>query len=176
MFPMSELNSNLVRFDSLPPLEAESEFLKCCGSENWAALMTEGRPYKSLAELKETAERIWWSLKPEDWLQAFKSHPKIGETRPQQNDSKVENKWSQQEQSGVGAAAKETIDKLAELNRDYEAKFGYIFIVCATGRSAGEMLTILQGRLLNDPEKELPIAAAEQAKITALRLEKLLNE
>ncbi|MDQ6700116.1 MAG: 2-oxo-4-hydroxy-4-carboxy-5-ureidoimidazoline decarboxylase [Acidobacteriota bacterium] len=137
-------------------------FLKCCGSTEWARQMAavEGE------NLFDAAARIWWSLEPADWLEAFAAHPKIGENS--------ESKWSQQEQAGASGASNEILAELRDANRAYAQKFGYIFIVCATGKTAEEMLALLTQRMDNDPEAELRIAAAEQLRITHLRLEKLL--
>ena len=155
--------------NALPADEASNEFLKCCGSTRWAETMVQRRPFLDIEELTRTANEVWWSLGRADWLEAFRSHPKIGETAaPSQQ-------WSGQEQAGVRDATQDTIDSLARLNREYENKFGFIFIVCATGKSAGEMLAILRERLRNETDAELPIAAAEQAKITELRLKKLVH-
>lgn len=159
----------------MPAAEAVAEFAKCCGAKRWAEMMTARRPFESVEELTRTAGDIWSSLSHEDWLEAFRSHPKIGEKKATETVSAQAQQWSGQEQSGVRDADRETIDTLAQLNREYEEKFGFIFIVCATGKSAGEMLAILRGRLPNDAATELPIAAAEQAKITELRLKKLIN-
>lgn len=144
--------------------------------------MIAARPFENSEALKETADRVWWSLTRANWLEAFRSHPKIGADRAaaitigDRNTKSVSQKWSAQEQSGVSGASNETVQALAQLNRQYEETFGFIFIVCATGKSSDEMLLNLRNRLNNPPEKEIHIAAAEQAKITALRLEKLLNE
>ena len=136
--------------------------------------MTARRPYQNLDELTLTANEIWWSLEQSDWLEAFRSHPKIGEKKSAETVSEQARKWSGQEQSAVQTATQETLDSLAQLNHRYEAEFGFIFIVCATGKSADEMLALLRQRLQNDIETELPIAAAEQAKITEIRLKKLV--
>ncbi len=133
------------------------------------------RSFEGLDDLTEKADRVWWALEPRDWLEAFRSHPKIGEKKALAAVSDVAKRWSEAEQSSVTNAATHTMQALAELNQKYEEKFGYIFIVCATGKSSEEMLTILRGRLENDREKELRIAAAEQAKITKLRLQKLVE-
>jgi allantoicase len=125
-------------------------------------------PFQDASHLETTATQIWWSLEPADWLEAFSKHPKIGER------GKV-SAWSSEEQSGMNAAARDTAEKLAALNRVYLDQFGWIFIVCATGKSAGEMLQLLEARLANQPDDELRIAAAEQNKITLLRLRKLLS-
>ncbi len=137
--------------------------------------MVAQRPFESLDQLITTADRVWWALEPRDWLEAFRSHPKIGEQKAATAVSDDARRWSEAEQSGVTNATTQTMQVLAELNQKYEERFGYIFIICATGKSSEEMLTILRGRLENDREKELRIAAAEQAKITKLRLQKLVE-
>jgi len=166
---------DLESLNALPPDEALEEFLKCCGSVRWAQTMNERRAYESLEELTRTADKVWWSLQPSDWLEAFRSHPKIGEKKAAAEVSTQSKQWSGQEQGGVQTAAHETLDSLAQLNEKYEQKFGFISIVCATGKSAAEMLAILRERLRNEREVELGIAAAEQAKITELRLKKLVH-
>lgn len=137
--------------------------------------MTEARPFAGREELFEKADSVWRSLNAEDWLEAFRAHPKIGEKKAAVSQSEQAQKWSSQEQSGTHNASAATITALAEGNRQYEQRFGFIFIVCATGKSSEEMLAILQARLQNDRDEELPIAAEEQRKITQLRLEKLLT-
>jgi 2-oxo-4-hydroxy-4-carboxy-5-ureidoimidazoline decarboxylase len=166
---------NIEGLNALSADEATAELLKCCGSRRWAEKLSKGRPYLSLEELSASADEVWWSLEPADWLEAFHSHPKIGETKAANSGSAQAQQWSGQEQLGVRRAAPKTIEALARLNTQYETKFGYIFIVCATGKSSEDMLRILQERLENDAVKELPVSAAEQAKITALRLKKLLK-
>lgn len=165
---------SLEGLNALPAGEASQEFLKCCGSKRWAEAMTARRPYESIEELTRTANEIWWSLEQSDWLEAFHSHPKIGEKKAAKTVSEEAQKWSGQEQAAVQAASQQTLDSLAKLNHDYEGRFGFIFIVCATGKSAGEMVALLRERLQNDIETELPVAAAEQAKITEIRLKKLI--
>ncbi|HJP94477.1 MAG TPA: 2-oxo-4-hydroxy-4-carboxy-5-ureidoimidazoline decarboxylase [Pyrinomonadaceae bacterium] len=166
---------DLTWLNELSDAEAADELLKCCGSKEWAHDVASGRPYDTLEELIATASDIWWSLKPNDWLEAFRSHPKIGEKQlaapvPQQSRD-----WSSQEQAGIASASRETSDEMARLNREYEQKFGFIFIICASGKSPEEVLSALRERLKNDPEVEVNIAAAEQHKITELRLKKLLS-
>jgi allantoicase len=178
---MENLPHDLRWLNLLPPNEAAEELLKCCGSKQWASQLAAEGPFTSVAELLTKATKIWWSLEAHDWLEAFRSHPKIGENkRKVSNESKksgddTSDRWPEQEQAGVRHAKQETIDSLVELNSQYETKFGYIFIVCATGKSSEEMLAILKDRLENDASIELHIAAAEQAKITELRLMKLLE-
>ena len=137
--------------------------------------MATDRPYKTLETLLARADEVWWSLDRNDWLEAFRSHPKIGEKKTADKVSAQSRQWSGQEQSGVAGASQNTVDSLAALNEDYEQKFGFIFIICATGKTSDEMLSALRERLQHDREAELPIAAAEQGKITELRLKKLLT-
>jgi OHCU decarboxylase len=118
---------------------------------------------------------LWWSLSEQDWLEAFRAHPKIGEKKAAAAQSEQARNWSAQEQSGTEGAAAETKTALAEGNLEYEKRFSFIYIVCATGKTSEEMLAILQERLNNDPEKELRVAATEQSRITELRLLKLVR-
>jgi OHCU decarboxylase len=171
----TNLQTNIDRLNLLPATEAEGELLKCCGSKEWARGVTANRPFESLDDLIAKADRIWWALEPADWLEAFQSHPKIGEKKAAAKTAARSQQWSEDEQSGISNSAQQTIEALAELNRIYEEKFGYIFIVCASGKSSEEMLAILRRRLENDPDKELRIAAGEQAEITQLRLRKLTD-
>jgi len=158
----------LEEVNRLGPLRARNEFLQCCGSSRWAAAMAEARPFATVDVMQTRASAIWSSLGRSDWLEAFAAHPKIGEARPL-------SAWSSAEQAGMQTADARAKARLADLNAVYEARFGYIFIVCATGRSPAEMLSLLETRLGNDVERELPIAADEQRKITALRLTKLVD-
>jgi OHCU decarboxylase len=137
--------------------------------------MVKHRPFPTEETLIAAANDIWWSLDRGDWLEAFRSHPKIGEQKAAGKVSAQSQQWSGQEQSGVATASHETVSTLAALNEAYEQKFGFIFIICATGKTSEEMLTALRERLQNDRHAELPIAAAEQNKITELRLKKLLT-
>ena len=166
---------DLAWLSSLTAEEAAKELRQCCGSSRWAEQMSNDRPYQSLDSLVTHADRLWWSLTPDDWLEAFRSHPKIGEKKAGDKVSAQSQQWSGQEQAGVSSAPQDTVDSLAELNRAYEQKFGFIFIICATGKTSEEMLAALKARLQNDSDTELRLAAAEQAKITQLRLKKLLT-
>lgn len=174
--------------NTLPAADAEAALLRCCGSRAWAARMCASRPFPSREALDSAADRIWSSLGPDDWRDAFAAHPRIGQ--PASQSTKVgaaipgpsevvgrrpESDWSATEQSGMSAATDRTREDLAAVNAVYEARFGYIFIVCATGRSADEMLALARQRLENAPDDEINIAAAEQAAITRLRLDKLLG-
>ena len=169
------MQHDLLWLNSLPAIEAEKELLQCCGSTCWAQQVAAARPYATLEALLASANKIWWSLDRNDWLEAFRSHPKIGEKKAAEPVSTQARQWSGQEQAGVATASQETVDSLATLNRAYEEKFGFIFIICATGKTSDEMLSALHERLEHEAVDELPIAAAEQSKITALRLKKLLT-
>ena len=173
---MTNQTERLRLLNSLPTEEAEAELLKCCGCRAWAGRLAGERPFADLDDLIAKSERAWWSLDSGDWLEAFQSHPKIGETKAAAPTAAAAKRWSADEQSGIRDSAEQTIRELAQLNREYEEKFGYIFIVCASGKSSEEMLAILRDRLWNDGEAELRNAAAEQAKITELRLRKLLSD
>ena len=166
---------DLTWFNRLGTEQAVQELLHCCGSKRWATAVVEARPYSNFDALIAKANTIWWSLDRDDWLEAFRSHPKIGEQKAADAVSPQAHQWSGQEQAGVASASRETTNTLAALNRAYEFKFGYIFIICATGKTSGEMLAALRERLQHDPADELRIAAAEQSKITELRLKKLLT-
>ena len=166
---------DLAWLNSLPRDEAAKEFLQCCGSKRWAGEMVKGGPYLSFETLIARANEIWWSLERSDWLEAFRSHPKIGEKKAADPVAPKSQQWSGQEQAGVSNASLETAGSLATLNHVYEQKFGFIFIICATGKTSEEMLTALRERLQHDVDAELPIAAAEQSEITGLRLKKLLT-
>lgn len=159
----------LHQLNETDPETARKAFLDCCGSAAWADGMAARRPYPDFANLQKGAEDLSCGLAEGDWLEAFAAHPKIGE-------KKTSVKWSAGEQSGMSNADEETAAAIRRLNEEYERKFGWIFIVCATGKSAEEMLQLLTVRLQNDPGAELPIATAEQLKITNLRLRKLVAE
>lgn len=170
------MNPVLAQLDLLTPEQAAAEFLKCCGSTRWAHEMTDARPFADVDRLFEEADHVWQSLAEQDWLEAFRAHPKIGEQKAAAAQSEQARSWSAQEQSGILAAQAETKAALATGNQEYEQRFGFIFIVFATGKTSEEILAILNRRLQNEPGAELPIAAEEQRKITRLRLEKLLTQ
>jgi 2-oxo-4-hydroxy-4-carboxy-5-ureidoimidazoline decarboxylase len=166
----------LARLNRLPAGEARAEFLRCCGSRRWAEAMLAGRPYPDVATLFAAAERAWAASDPEDRLEALRHHPRIGDRAALEARFAASRSWSAAEQQGVAAASAEVLDSLAEGNRLYESRFGHVFLVCATGKTAPEMLALLRERLGNDPETELRIAAEQQSRITRLRLERLLQE
>ena len=161
--------------NKLENAKAEALFLDCCGSREWARRMNEARPFTSEEELFLRAEQIWWVLEPADWLEAFAAHPKIGARKAAPSQAERAAEWSKGEQAGMEEAAVLIREELARINDEYEQKFGHIYIVCATGKTAREMLEICRGRLDSSPENELPIAAEEQRKITEIRLRKLLE-
>jgi len=166
---------DLTWLNGLGPSEASDEFLKCCGSREWAGRMAGSRPFASLEQLHSRASEIWWTLDHPDWLEAFRSHPKIGGSKAAEKVSAQSRAWSGEEQSGVKSASDQVLSELASLNKQYDEKFGFIFIVCASGKTSAEMLAILRARLTNDAETEVRIAASEQEKITEIRLRKLVN-
>ena len=153
------------RLDLASQPEAGTLLAGCCGSARWVDAMLARRPFGSMTALVESADSIWRGLSEADWLEAFRHHPKIGD-RSAQGIAK-------QEQSGTASAPAAISLELAEANREYEARFGYIFIICAAGKSAESMLESLRNRLRNDPPTEIRTAAEEQLKITQLRLEGL---
>lgn len=156
--------------------QLEEEFTKCCGSSRWVEKMLGKRPFKDQEHLFFESEAIWFNECTEkDWLEAFTHHPKIGDLKSLEKKFATTKGWASNEQSGVAKANQQTMQELADLNQRYENKFGYIFIVCATGKSADEMLAILKSRINNSTEEELKIAMTEQNKITRIRLEKMLS-
>ena len=165
----------LTELNALPRYRAEGELIKCCGSTAWTRSMAGRRPFVSFERLLKAASEVWWRLDQADWMEAFRAHPQIGARKGGVQASTQFHVWSVHEQSGMDRAGVAVASALEEGNREYLAKFGYIFIVCATGKSADEMLAILQSRLPNPPEEEIRVAATEQNKITCLRLEKLLT-
>ncbi len=169
------MNERLEQLNQAAKEAAEADFLNCCGSQTWARLMTEARPFADVAELIKQAEQIWLNLEAKDWLEAFAAHPKIGARKADLQQSAQSAEWSNAEQAGTRTAADSLRDELEKANRLYEEKFGFIFIVCATGKSAEEMLDLCRRRVRNDADSEIRIAADEQRKITEIRLKKLLE-
>lgn len=158
----------LERLNQLTQAQAEVQLRACCASRRWAVAVASGRPYATAAALFHGADQAWWSLDEPDWREAFAAHPRIGE-------SAAADSHARREQSGVVGASADTLAALADANRAYEDRFGRVFLICASGRAADEMLASLRQRLSNDAETELRIAAGEQSKITRLRLERLLR-
>lgn len=166
---------NINWLNSLSKNETLKFFLDCCASQNWAEQMYSCFPFVSFEELKKKTVKIWFALTKEDWLQAFKSHPKIGDvsTLKKTNQSQRE-KWSSQEQQQITQAAEQTLIELAKKNEEYYQKFGFTFIICATGQKPLDMLSNLNKRIGNNFQQELENASVEQNKITIIRLNKKL--
>ena len=171
-----QIYKNLVWLNELTLDEAESAFLDCCGSQAWAHRMAAARPFVMMEDLFQIATDIWRSLSTVDHLEAFAAHPKIGSKKAAASQKLRAANWSAGEQSGVDSAAKNVRDELVDANSLYEDKFGFIFIVCASGKTAEEMLAICRARLGNSVQTELAIAGEEQRKITEIRLSKLLEK
>ncbi len=148
---------------------------RCCGSSAWVQKMAQERPFENDSALLDAADLTWEALSEVDWREAFAHHPQIGDRESLKKKFTATASWAGNEQAGTATATDEVLDELGEYNRQYLKKFGYIFIVCATGKSASEMLSLLKQRIDNAPENEIRIAAGEQQKITRLRLQKLLN-
>jgi len=165
----------LHEFNILPKERVREELTKCCGSKAWVERMLPFVPAEDMVELLEDAEEQWWKCGPGDWKEAFTHHPRIGDVESLKKKFASTANWAADEQGGIKGANEETLKAFAEANKKYEEKFGYIFIVCATGKSAEEMLGMLELRLKHDPDEELEIAADEQNKITKLRIEKMLE-
>lgn len=161
----------LSQFNNLDKTIASKHLMDCCGSTKWVSEMMRNFPFDSEKELVDTATKYWYDTCSEtDWRESFTHHPKIGDVQS------LTEKFAGKEQAGVAVATQETIATLAQANTDYENKFGFIFIVCATGKSANEMLQLLLDRLKNTADEELHIAMGEQQKITIIRFKKLLTE
>lgn len=162
----------LRELNQLKSEEAEQLLLSCCGSHQWAKSMAARIPFPNIETLLSEASGIWLSLNEKDFLQAFAAHPKIGDINALRNNYAS---TTQAEQGQVTLADENVLMALRELNQAYAEKFGFIFIVCATGKSAEEMLALLRARIDNERAAELNTAANEQEKITLIRLKKLLH-
>jgi len=170
------VNRVLSRWNTLPADEAVREIFPCCGSGAWASGMAGSRPVQDVATLLATSDRIWRDLSPADWLEAFQSHPRIGETgRPSEASARFLD-WSTQEQSRARKSRDSLKQAIAQGNREYEQRFHRIFIICATGKSADEILANLRQRLKNDEATELRELAEQQRQIALIRLRKWLAE
>jgi OHCU decarboxylase len=170
------VNAILTQWNRLPIDEAVHEILPCCGSKAWGRGMVAKRPFESEAALLAASDETWRDLTKSDWMEAFDSHPRIGESRSSLPLSPAQSvEWSAQEQRNVGEAEAAVKKALANENREYERRFNRIFIVCATGKSAQEILEILRSRLDNDADTELHEAAEQQRQITQIRLKKWLQ-
>ena len=169
------MSSRLDRWNQLSARAAQEEVLPCCGSVAWARELTVRRPLLDEASLLAASDEIWNSLGEQDWVEAFSKHPRIGERKAPALATAQSALWSAQEQRNVSLAEDAVQQDMAEANRQYEQRFGRVFIVCATGKNTLEILDILRRRLQNDEAIELKEAAEEQRKITNLRLKKWLE-
>jgi OHCU decarboxylase len=158
---------SLAELNALPPPEAAKVLAECCGSSRWVEEMSGRRPFESKEAALGAANDVCALLDTDDWLEAFARHPRIGERG---------SALSVREQSGMDEAGDTTREELAASNLEYERRFGFIYIVCATGKTGDEMLALARQRMMNDPEIEISIAAEEQRKITQSRLKTLLAE
>lgn len=160
--------------DALGPEQARLALERCCGSTRWVEAMLARRPYGSAERLESAVAACFLALTADDYLEAFSHHPRIGEELASLRERyRSTATWASAEQAGVRGASEATLRALAAANRSYEARFGFPFIVCATGKSADEMLSLLSARMAHELAEEREVAAAEQRKITQLRLEKL---
>jgi 2-oxo-4-hydroxy-4-carboxy-5-ureidoimidazoline decarboxylase len=166
---------SLEELNQAPLEETRQALFRCCGCTPWSQALAEARPFESLVDLLAKADRAWASLPFSEQREAFLHHPRIGDRESLRKKFAATAGWSEQEQAGVSGAQEAVLDGLERGNRDYEARFGHIFLICATGKSAAEMLSALQARIKNDSSTEARIAAEEQRKITHLRLKKLLG-
>lgn len=169
------MNLVLAAWNTMGTNEAAETILPCCGSKRWTAMMASARPFVDEAALLRSADEIWWKLDEADWLEAFATHPRIGEREAPNRASRQSAAWSAVEQRDVMAEDDSVLAALAEGNRRYEERFGRVFLICAAGKTAREMLETLENRLASDEKAELREAAQQQLEITALRLKRWLN-
>lgn len=169
------MNKVLARWNSLDPATAARETLPCCGSQAWAAALAASRPIADEATLIDASSSIWLALPKEAWLEAFDSHPRIGQKHAQSHATEQSLRWSAQEQHTALSEDDKAKLALEEANHRYEQKFGRIFIVCATGKTSTEMLRIFEARMKNDATTEMRETAEQQRQITQLRLHRWLE-
>lgn len=169
------MNSVLAGWNKADEATARQAMLACCGAKRWAAGMITSRPIANVTELSEMADRVWSTMQEPDWLEAFACHPRIGAREPSDSGGQSA-AWSKQEQSQASTARESILTELAEGNRIYEERFGFTYIVCATGKTAEQMLSILKRRLSSSREAELREAAEQQRQIMQIRLGKWLVE
>ncbi len=170
------MNETLAAWNAAGATEARNAMLACCGAKRWADAMVALRPIANVAALSEAADRAWAAMQESDWLEAFACHPRIGERNVSAHVDRQSAVWSQAEQAQTSAASGSVLDEIAAGNQKYEELFGFTYIVCATGKSAEEMLAILKRRLGSTRESELREAAEQQRQIMQIRLGKWLVE
>jgi 2-oxo-4-hydroxy-4-carboxy-5-ureidoimidazoline decarboxylase len=169
------VTSGLDRLNALPLKDAAEQLRDCCGSSRWVEAMLARRPFESADDLLAAAEGAWRATGPEDWDEAFSHHPRIGERHAAAPVSATARAWSAGEQGAAGDAGAAARAALAEANEAYERRFGRIYLVCAAGRRAEDLLADIESRMRNDPERERAVAMDEQRKITRLRLRALID-
>jgi len=168
------MNVTLQAWNVSPESEAVAALMNCCAAQRWAHVLASQRPFASEDALFKAADEVWATMQQEDWMQAFRAHPRIGE-RKAVHASAQSSAWSRQEQASAGASEERILAALARCQVRYESEFGFPFIICATGKSADDILTILGRRLDGYPQDELREAAEQQRQITQIRLRKWLN-
>ena len=161
----------IAELDSLPRDAATDLLTSCCGSRRWTAAMMARRPFGTRDALLRAADEEWNRLSPNDWVEAFAHHPRIGERRAFAHVDARARRWSESEQSSAASSDDRVKHQLADAQHEYEARFGHIFLICAAGKSSEEILAALRARMINDPKTELRVAAEEQRQITRLRLQ-----
>lgn len=165
----------VTQLDEMPAEEAGGLFKECCGSSRWVAMMLARRPFRFRDSVFFAADLFWKSLTLRDCMEAFAHHPRIGEKEGAKPQGERGAAWSAREQSGMNVVEAELRKEITETNREYEDRFGYIYIVSAQGKTAAELLTIAKDRLRNNPETEIRVSCDEQKKIMHLRLEQLIG-
>jgi 2-oxo-4-hydroxy-4-carboxy-5-ureidoimidazoline decarboxylase len=170
------VNDMLDAWNAAAAMEARNAMLACCGARRWADAMVALRPIATVVALSEAADRVWGTMQEADWLEAFACHPRIGERKAIVHAGAQSSAWSTAEQSQTSAASENVLAEIAEGNQRYEELFGFTYIICATGKSAEEMLAILKKRLASNREAELREAAEQQRQILQIRLGKWLVE
>jgi OHCU decarboxylase len=168
--------TDVATFDGMPPDLAAGILRACCGASRWVDAMLARRPFGTIGAALAAADEVWQALGPDDWREAFRHHPRLGESQSEAGQDERARIWSSREQSGVRNVDAGVRAELAAANAAYEARFGFICILCATALHAEEILTLTRERLRNEPEEELLVAAEEQRKITRLRLLKLFHD
>ena len=170
-----DIEGPVAKLNRLSREEAYAELLKCCGSTRWAREVAALKPFWDVTQILIIGHRVWTELRPEDWLEAFRAHPRIGESKAAVPVTEQERRWSEGEQAAARDSADATRAALAAANRVYEERFGFIFIIRAAGRTAEEILAALRERIANERDAELRVAADEQWNITELRLRKFFD-
>lgn len=169
------LASAIATLDSLPDGEFRGLMRSCCASQRYVDEMAARRPFREKEFLFATSKQVWFALNRGDWLEAFAAHPRIGGLKKDKDDDRFK-KWSESEQAGVSSADNGLLSELAKLNDDYYQKHGFVFLICASGKSALEMTEKLRERITKDTDTEIDNAAHEQVQITEIRLRKALGE